>query len=199
MKYEGVLLMMNWNEFFYYDETSPTCLRWKVERRGGRNKCIVIVNIGDVAGNFQNQLNGNPAPSPVMLNCKAYGTHRVIWEMFNGTIPKGMVIDHLDGNPRNNKISNLALKTQAENTRNTRMQKNNTSGTTGVSLQGGEDGYWVAHWMGEDGTLKRKLFSIKKLGYNEAFSEAIRTRDEAIENLNILGFNYTNTHGKRNK
>ena len=47
--------------------------------------------------------------------------------------------------------------------------------------------------------LEEKTFLDKKLGYNEAFSEAIRTRDEAIENLNILGFNYTNTHGKRSK
>lgn len=24
--------MTNWSDYFYYDETSPSCLRWKVDR-----------------------------------------------------------------------------------------------------------------------------------------------------------------------
>ncbi len=35
--------------------------------------------------------------------------HRVVWEYFNGKIPKGYHIHHVDGNTQNNSISNLKL------------------------------------------------------------------------------------------
>ena len=41
--------------------------------------------------------------------------HRVIWEMHNGPIPDGLVIDHIDRNPRNNSIENLRVVTQSQN------------------------------------------------------------------------------------
>lgn len=33
--------------------------------------------------------------------------HHLVWEAFNGPIPKGMEIDHIDGNPSNNSLENL--------------------------------------------------------------------------------------------
>lgn len=47
---------------------------------------------------------------------------------------KGMVIDHLDGNPLNNQKNNLRICTHAENMRNSNIPKNNTSGFKGVSF-----------------------------------------------------------------
>lgn len=41
--------------------------------------------------------------------------HRLIWSTFNGPIPPGMVIRHLDDNPSNNALSNLALGTYKDN------------------------------------------------------------------------------------
>ncbi len=41
--------------------------------------------------------------------------HRLIWESFFGKIPKGMEIDHIDNNPRNNNLDNLQLLTRREN------------------------------------------------------------------------------------
>lgn len=35
--------------------------------------------------------------------------HRTVWEHFNGEIPKGFHVHHIDGNRANNEISNLAL------------------------------------------------------------------------------------------
>lgn len=35
--------------------------------------------------------------------------HRVVWEHYNGVIPKLYQIHHIDGNPHNNDISNLQL------------------------------------------------------------------------------------------
>lgn len=46
-----------------------------------------------------------------------YGTtkHRAVWEAFNGRVPKGYDIDHIDGNHLNNRLDNLQLLTHNEN------------------------------------------------------------------------------------
>ena len=41
--------------------------------------------------------------------------HRVIWFAFNGTIPQGMQVNHIDENKQNNALSNLNLMTAKEN------------------------------------------------------------------------------------
>jgi hypothetical protein len=54
---------------------------------------------------------------------------------------KGMVIDHLDGNPLNNKKNNLRICTHAENMRNSKININNKSGYKGVSYQENRNNY----------------------------------------------------------
>ena len=46
---------------------------------------------------------------------KNYLVHRFIWECFNGLIPNGKVIDHINDNKEDNRIGNLQLMTQQEN------------------------------------------------------------------------------------
>lgn len=41
--------------------------------------------------------------------------HRIVWETFNGEIPEGMQIDHIDNNRQNNALFNLQLVTPKEN------------------------------------------------------------------------------------
>lgn len=43
------------------------------------------------------------------------GVHRAVWEAHNGPIPKGMWINHKDGNKLNNQLSNLEVTTPSEN------------------------------------------------------------------------------------
>lgn len=41
--------------------------------------------------------------------------HRLVWETFNGEIPEGKEIDHIDNDTRNNHIDNLQLVTRRQN------------------------------------------------------------------------------------
>ena len=47
---------------------------------------------------------------------KAFCLHRIIWEAFNGPIPDGLFVNHIDENPSNNTLTNLNLMTPKENT-----------------------------------------------------------------------------------
>lgn len=62
----------------------------------------------------------------ITLKGKVYSIHRIIWELFNGSIPEGQIIDHIDGNRSNNALNNLRLVSQSENMNN--AQKNNHKG-----------------------------------------------------------------------
>lgn len=46
-----------------------------------------------------------------------YSVHRAVWETFHGDIPKGLVINHIDGDKQNNHLDNLECVTAKENTR----------------------------------------------------------------------------------
>lgn len=49
---------------------------------------------------------------------KWFSMHRLVYEAFNGKIPEGMVIDHVDGCKTNNNLSNLRCVTPKENCNN---------------------------------------------------------------------------------
>ena len=46
---------------------------------------------------------------------KGAKVHRLVWSAFNGPIPEGMQINHIDENPLNNKLDNLNLMAPKEN------------------------------------------------------------------------------------
>lgn len=46
---------------------------------------------------------------------KKFLVHRVVWEAFNGEIPKGLEINHIDTNPSNNSLENLELISHSDN------------------------------------------------------------------------------------
>lgn len=62
---------------------------------------------------------------------KDYSAHRVIWAMHYGEWPDGQ-IDHKNHDRTDNRISNLRVVTNQGNGKNRSLQKNNTSGFTGV-------------------------------------------------------------------
>ena len=46
---------------------------------------------------------------------KIYYAHRFVWECFNGLIPEGKVIDHINDDKVDNRLCNLQLLTQQQN------------------------------------------------------------------------------------
>lgn len=44
-----------------------------------------------------------------------YYCHRVVWAIFNGRIPQGMSIDHINGVTSDNRLANLRLATHSQN------------------------------------------------------------------------------------
>lgn len=61
----------------------------------------------------------------VRLNGKLYLVHRLVFLYHHGHLPP--VLDHIDGNPTNNKIENIRKASTVENMRNRKINKNNTS------------------------------------------------------------------------
>jgi len=57
--------------------------------------------------------------------------YRLAWFLHYGTFPK-KCIDHIDGNPENNKIANLRDVDHATNNRNRSLRVDNSLGLTGV-------------------------------------------------------------------
>jgi len=190
---------MGWDDYWYYDETSPSCLRWKVDRYKGRALSILFIRKGDVAGS----LDKSTGYWKVNLKCVGIKVHQIVWFLHHGKMPDGMIVDHEDRNPANNRIGNMRAVTKATNNRNVNKSKANTSGVCGVSYtkltnsHGSKsvNEYWKAEWMRLDGIKVGKIFSITKLGNDEAFRLACEYRAKMIEELNQQGAGYTERHG----
>jgi hypothetical protein len=92
-----------------------------------RNPSSKKMTKGDIAGTSNNQ--GYVCISFYGDKLKA---HRIAWKMFYGSIDNDLLIDHINGNKSDNRISNLRLVSHLENNRNKRICNNNSSGYPGV-------------------------------------------------------------------
>lgn len=174
-------------ELFYYDESSPSCLRRNTDWVSGKEGCTVRAKAGDVTGSLNEE-----GYWTVFIDGKLVKAHNVVWELHNGSIPEGHLIDHFDGDQSNNRIDNLRSIPEILNTRNKRKYSNNTSGETGVLLIRGK---WLARWHDLNGERKTKSFTVTKYGNDEAFRLACEYRQKMIDELNAQGAGYTERHG----
>ena len=95
------------------------------------------------AGRPAGHLNTRNFYLEVRIDNKLYKGHRLVWKLFNGQDAAGL-IDHIDGDPTNNKIENLRVATIKENCQNGSKRKsvhNSTSRYKGVLLK---DNKWYS-------------------------------------------------------
>lgn len=100
--------------------------------------------------------------------------HRVAWVIAHGRIPKGMLIDHIDHDRTNNRLSNLRLVTRTNSNRNLTRRSTNKSGFNGV--------YWYARkrrWIASIGHEGRTVH----LGSFLELHQALAIRAEAEQRL----------------
>ena len=98
----------------------------------------------------------------VTINGKEYLEHRIIWLYVHGELPN--VIDHIDGNTCNNKLSNLRNVNYTVNMQNRRApNKHNKSGYLGVSKVGSR---WKATIVKDRKSIYLGAFDSPEIAYN---------------------------------
>ena len=121
---------------------------------------------------------------------KMYRSHRVIYFLCTGIDPEEKIVDHIDTNPLNNKISNLRLATHKQNQDNRKKSKNNSSGVTGV--------IWVKlskKWRAEIYKDRSRIY----LGLFDNKDEAVAVRIAAETDPRFRDQEYRDDHNDQYK
>ena len=181
----------NW---FIYDDTSPSGLRWKKVSKHSKRKVNGVAGTIDKSDGYWK----------VTAQDKRYKVHRVIWYLHFGSLD-GMYIDHINRDRSDNNIKNLRLVSHSGNAHNRSKNTNNVTGENGVGYceghtrKGTPYAKFVAHVYLHDWKKKQASFSVQKYGYDEAFRLACEWRQKMILELNAQGAGYTENHGKDSK
>ena len=154
---------MRWDHVFHYGDG---VLTWKVTHRAGFKAGVKMKQNGYIK---------------IVFMGERYRAHRIVWEMHNGEIPDGMQIDHINNVRDDNRIENLRVVSNKDNSKNRSINSNNKSGVMGVSWDSSR-GKWSAE-IKPDG---QKVF----LGRFNSIEEASKVRKIA-ENE----FNFHENHG----
>ena len=149
----------------YNPETGE--LRWKTHRWSRRVGTIATYTTR--AGYHYLNINGSN-----------YCAHRIIWGLHTGEdLPQGMVIDHINHDPGDNRLVNLRLVSYSENTYNTTQNNNLTPDISrkGLTRAGGD------RWRVQISVGGKKIYC----GTYDTISEAIAARKKAEE---LRGYGY---------
>ena len=98
----------------------------------GEFRWLVKASKNTVVGSIAGSILGNGYRQIRMLGKQSFYVHRLAYLYMTGEWPPEQ-IDHVDGNPDNNKWNNLRISNQTQNMGNTRVPDHNTSGIKGVS------------------------------------------------------------------
>lgn len=139
--------------------------RWRVDR--GRIKA------GDVAGSVDK----STGYLQIRANYKLLLGHRLAWFMIHGKMPSG-IIDHINRSRSDNRITNLRDTSQRKNQWNRNLNKNNTSGVSGV--------YWnkmCKKWHVQMEDMGRKI----DLGMYADINDAAKVVEEYKQQYRLVG------------
>jgi hypothetical protein len=106
------------------------------------------------------------------LNTKFHRIVAGVVRISNGVIQenKDVLVDHIDGNTRNNRKSNLRLCTRSQNAMNCGKPSNNVSGYKGVSWKK-DRRKWKAYY-----SINWRQYHV---GYYDTAEEAAKAREQA--------------------
>lgn len=153
---EGVLTASRLNELIDYEPTSGR-LVWKRRHASAVN--------ADLSAGYVN----DKGYISVMVDGRNYPAHRLAWFAVHGRFPGGH-IDHINGDRSDNRIANLRDVSPAENQKNTKLDRRNASGVSGVRFRA-DRGLWEASIR-----VGRKLIH---LGRYRLLDAAIAARKDA--------------------
>lgn len=112
-----------------------------------KERVSIRVMVGKAAGTTNSQ-----GYIKITIKGRAYGAHRVAWLLHYGEWPS-KVIDHINGNRADNRITNLRDISHADNLINTTKPAKNRCGYRGVTWQGFSNNAWRA-CIGSNGKKK---------------------------------------------
>lgn len=115
---------------------------------------------------------------------KRYLLHRIVASHFISEIPIGLVVNHIDGNPRNNKVSNLEIVSQFDNNRHGRVSKKSTSKYIGVfydkqtnkwraQLSFGGNRYNLGRYKTEELAFEQIKKKMLEIGVETKYTESV--------------------------
>lgn len=156
-------------EFFDYDHKAGIFVRTK--------KTGTSTKVGEVVGSEK----GN-GYLMMCIKSRLYLVHRMAWLYVYGEMPSKN-IDHINGNRSDNRICNLRLANQSQNTANSKLSKANTSGAKGV-LKRKDTNKWKASIMVNYkhislGSFEKKEDAIKayEIAAKKFFGEFAKTQE----------------------
>lgn len=160
------------SSLFEISDSSPSGLVWKTDRVNISN--TIKARAGERAGSIMKRKYWT-----VPVNGKYVKVHRVVMTLHTkqDLTDPDILVNHIDGNGLNNKVSNLEFCNHRENAIRTTNFSRNTSGVVGVSEYVSRDVVSVkARITLPNGKRISKQFSSNKYGYDEAFRLACEWR-----------------------
>jgi len=145
-------------ELLSYDSDTGL-LTWLVDRNAGSYA-------GDIAGTLMNK-----GYIHIKVDGSLYLGHRLAWLYCHGYLPS--MLDHIDGDRVNNKLSNLRIADRFQNAHNAVKRIDNTSGFKGVGLHT-LTGKWRARIRFRNTRKSLGLYDTPELAY-EAYCKAADT------------------------